>query len=178
MKNIIYLTTIILLSTLISCNNNEDNDVITYTETFDNTFPFDTHKNEKVALIKRGDAYSGKFYGSMDTNTMYSLGFQALLNEVINKPITKVKASIMVKPSVANQKVNFVIQFVNNGVGFADATAYLENLNSKPGEWAMLESVFDITSNVQITPDTEIRCYLFKTNNTKIDYDDLIVKFE
>jgi hypothetical protein len=170
MKKISFVLLISLTAFFFSCSSDEKkNDGMTFTNDLDQMIGWGEHHT-----IIKGNAHSGKYMTFVDTTMQYSFAFDLSFDQLPNKSVKKLNASVWGKWMTG--EVTLVACIVSNGKSIAWNGLKFNQVTPNPDEWAKIEVPLDIPASVPT--DSKINVYMWSQNKGIGFCDDFEITFE
>lgn len=171
MKNLIY--SLILISFLFSCSNNDEkkNAIFSTTNDMDNSVMW-----INTNTIVKGTAHSGFFSSKLDSTKEFGIGLGSKFENFNSKLPKKVFVKLWVYSLVPNLDAAIVCDPNINGKSLKyQSYSFVEPIK-KANEWIEVKTSFDMPSN--ITPNTELKVYIWNPKKHLFYIDDMEVWME
>lgn len=171
MKNLLYF--LVLSSFLISCGSNDEkkNALFSVTNNMDNSaMCINTN------TITNGPAHSGSFSSKLDSAFEYSFGIGSKFSSFNSKLPKKVFVTVWINSTVPNLDASIVCEQNINGKSLKWKDFPLIESVKKANEWVEVKTSFDMPAN--ITPDTELKVYVWNPKKHLFYVDDMEIWME
>lgn len=126
--------------------------------------------------IVKSTAHSGLYSCKLDTNVEYGIGISTKVKDLTDKLPKKVFIKCWVYSTIANLDASIVCNPLLNSQVVDWKNYDLKKDISKANEWIEINTSFDLPKNM--TPDTELRIYIWNPKKMSFFVDDLEFSIE
>lgn len=158
----------------VACTTKKTEEKTALLSTYNNTEPAEWNSN---SIKKSTDAHSGMNVATIDSATIYSLGYEKQIENISKTPISKAVFSywIMLKNNKAVAKTVLSIDDTVSKKNIVWVGNPVKEKVKELNKWTQIEETFQIPKNV--TPKHILKLYVLNDSKEEILLDDFKIDF-